>query len=159
MADREAHLVGSLPGETPAAAMTTALDLLGPYLRTLPDGETGDRRNWVISIVEGLREHPDLEPHKEGDWSDYDRVPTLRVRKGHRLFARTADFGYVAAVRASFPEFERAADAGRLTSRSSRASPATSTWRCFFHPRARPVRCVTGRAFHRGDSDRDSRRR
>ena len=108
MADREAHLVGSLPGETPAAAMTTALQLLGPYLRTLPDGETGERRNWVISIVEGLRRHPDLELSKEGDWSDYDKTPMLRVRKGHRLFGASLDFGHVAAVRASFPEFERA---------------------------------------------------
>ncbi len=107
MADREAHLVGSLPGETAAAAMTTALDMLGPYLRTLPDGETGERRNWVISIIEGLREHPDLEVHKEGDWSDYDKIPVLKVRKGHRLFGATLDFGHVAAVRASFPDFER----------------------------------------------------
>src|SRR6478752_5849720 len=108
VADREAHLVGSLPGETPAAAMATALELLGPYLRTLPDGETGERRNWVISIVEGLRSHPDLELRKQGDWSDYDKVPVLRVRKGHRLFGASLDFGHVEAVRASFPDFERA---------------------------------------------------
>ena len=79
MADREAHLVGSLPGATPSAAMTTALELLGPCLRTLPDGETGERRNWIISIIEGLRDHPDLEIRKEGDWSDYDKVPIFKI--------------------------------------------------------------------------------
>ncbi len=57
MSEREAHLVGSLPGPTAAAAMSTALQILGPYLRSLPDGETGERRNWVISIIEGLRHH------------------------------------------------------------------------------------------------------
>jgi len=49
---RDAHLVGSLPGPTPAAAMATALHLLGPYLHSLPDGETGARRNWIVPIVE-----------------------------------------------------------------------------------------------------------
>src|ERR1041384_689874 len=105
MAGREAHLVGSLPGDTPVEAMTTALETLGPYLRTLPDGETGERRNWVISIIEGLRDHPDLELHKEGDWSDYDKIPVLKVRKGHHLYGATLDFGHVAAVRESVAAF------------------------------------------------------
>ncbi|RJK96398.1 hypothetical protein [Vallicoccus soli] len=105
MPPREAHLVGSLPGPTPAAATTTALDVLGPYLRTLPDGETGERRNWIISIIEGLREHPDLELAQQGDWSDYDRTPRLRVRRGRRLYGAALDLGHVAAVRESHPQF------------------------------------------------------
>lgn len=114
MANRDAHLVGSLPGRTPAEAMRTALELLGPHLKTLPDGETGERRNWVISIVEGLRHHPDLELRKDGDWSDYDATPVLKVRKGHRLFGASLDFGHVAAVSDSLPEFTAAkAAAGR----------------------------------------------
>jgi hypothetical protein len=114
MADREAHLVGSLPGSTPAAAMATALQILGPHLRTLPDGETGERRNWIISIVEALREHPDLELRKPGDWSDYDKTPVLKIRRGRTLYGATLNFGHVEAVRESLPEFEQAkAAAGR----------------------------------------------
>lgn len=114
MSTREAHLLGSLPGATPAAAMTTALEVLGPYLRSLPDGETGQRRNWIIPIVEGLRDHPDLELRKQGDWSDYDRIPQLRVRRGRRLYGAALDFGHLDAVRDSFPAFEKAvATAGR----------------------------------------------
>ncbi len=111
---RQAHLVGSLPGDTPLEAMMAALDVLGPYLRTLPDGETGERRNWIISIVEGLRAHPDLELRKPGDWSDYDKTPQLRVRRGRRLYGATLDFGHVAAVTHTYPHFEQArAAAGR----------------------------------------------
>src|ERR1700709_1391069 len=114
MSDREAHLVGSLPGPTAAEAMATALQIVGPYLHSLPDGETGERRNWVISIIEGLRQHPDLELSKPGDWSDYDKTPVMRIRKGHKLYGASLDFGHVDAVRRSFPEFERArAAAGR----------------------------------------------
>jgi hypothetical protein len=111
---REAHLVGSLPGSGPGPAMATALEILGPRLRSLPDGETGERRNWIISIIEGLRAHPDLELQKAGDWSDYDKTPRLRIRKGRRLYGASLDFGHVAAVRDSFPQFEEArAAAGR----------------------------------------------
>jgi hypothetical protein len=106
--DRDAHLVGSLPGATPAAAMATALDILGPALRSLPDGETGERRNWIIGIVDSLVSHDDLELRKPGDWSDYDKTPRLRVRKGRRLWGASLDFGHVAAVRDSFPAFHEA---------------------------------------------------
>ncbi len=112
--DRAAHLVGSLPGATPSEAMKTALQIVGPFLRSLPDGETGDRRNWIVSIIEGLRRHPDLELRKPGDWSDYDATPQFRIRKGHRLFGATLDFGHLAAVQDSYPAFLQArADAGR----------------------------------------------
>jgi hypothetical protein len=86
--------------------MSTALDILGPYLHSLPDGETGARRNWIISIVEGLRENPALELRRDGDWSDYDKTPQLRIRKGRRLYGANLDFGHVEAVQDSYPQFQ-----------------------------------------------------
>ncbi len=103
---RSAHLVGSLPGDSAEDAMGLALDRLGPLLRSLPDGETGDRRNWIISIIESFRGHPDLELEHDGDWSDYDAIPRFRVRKGHRLLGASLDFGHVQAATASLPVFE-----------------------------------------------------
>jgi hypothetical protein len=111
MVTRTAHLVGSLPGRDPGAAMARALDLVGPHLRSLPDGETGERRNWIVSIVEGLRDHPDLEARKAGDWSDYDRTPQLRVRRGRPLYGASLDFGHRAAVADSWPRFQEATEA------------------------------------------------
>lgn len=106
MTNRNAHLVGSVPGETPAEAMRLAMTTLGPQLLSLPDGETGQRRNWIIPIIESLRGHPDLEVAKEGDWSDYDKTPQFRVRRGHKLLGASLDFGHVAAVEASRRAFE-----------------------------------------------------
>ena len=102
---RRAHLVGSIPARDAADAMGLALDRLGPHLRYLPDGETGPRYSWVKSIVEDLRGHPDLELCRDGDWSDYDRIPRFKVRRGRRLRAETLDFGHVAAFEANFPRF------------------------------------------------------
>ena len=62
LGDRRAHLVGSIPAVTAAKAMRLAVERLGPELNYLPDGETGDRRSWVISMIEALRVHPDRLP-------------------------------------------------------------------------------------------------
>ena len=114
MAARSAHLVGSLPGDSAEDAMSQALDRLGPLLHSLPDGETGERRNWIISIIEALRAHPDLELVSDGDWSDYDKIPRFRVRKGHTLYGASLDFGHVAAAEASLPVFDQLRDKAGL---------------------------------------------
>lgn len=94
--------------------MRLAVTALGPHLRSLPDGETGERRNWITSIIEGLRAHPDLEVAKEGDWSDYDKTPRFKVKRGHKLLGASLDFGHVAAVQANLPAFEEICrDSGR----------------------------------------------
>ena len=97
--------------------MDQALAVLGRGLRSLPDGETGERHHWIIHIIEGLRSHPDLELRKQGDWSDYDRVPVFKVRRGHRLNGSSLDFGHVREFERSFPLFLEArsrADLPRL---------------------------------------------
>jgi hypothetical protein len=104
---RSAHLVGSIPAGDAEGAMRLALDRLGHRLRFLPDGETGERRNWLISDVESFREHPDFEVKKEGDWSDYDKLLVFKLRRGHRPKAATLDFGKVAAFEQSWPTFQK----------------------------------------------------
>jgi hypothetical protein len=103
---RRAHLVGSIPAANAAEAMRTAVKRLGPDLDYLPDGETGDRRNWVIPMIDGFRTHPDLRLAKEGDWSDYDKTPRFVVRSGHRLYGAALDLGIAAAARAAMAEFD-----------------------------------------------------
>jgi hypothetical protein len=98
--------VGSLPAPDASAAMQQALDALGGRLRTLPDGETGERFHWIIHRIEGLRDHPDLEVRREGDWSDYDRTPQFKERAGHTLSAAALDLGYARAFEESWPAFQ-----------------------------------------------------
>ena len=99
---RGTHLVGSLPADSPEAALRQALDSVGNGLRYLPDGETGERHHWIIHIIEALRSHPDLELVKPGGWSDYDDTPVFRVKRGHTLSGSSLDFGHV-RVRALVP--------------------------------------------------------
>ena len=110
MAVRRAHLVGSLPAPSAAEAMRLAADRLGPDLDYLPDGETGERRNWVISMIDAFRDHPDIRLVKPGDWSDYDKTPRFALRPGHRLYGAALDLGITSAALAARPEFDALRD-------------------------------------------------
>jgi hypothetical protein len=113
--DRAAHLVGSTPFADTAEAIDIFADKLGPFLRTVPDGETGSRKNWIQILIQSFFDNPDLESKKGGpgdfDYSDYDRTPAFRVRSGHRLTGDSFDFGYLRHFRESWPEFAKRRDA------------------------------------------------
>lgn len=107
MTKRRAHLVGSIPGEDAADAMTLAVSHLGDALDSLPDGETGRRRNWVTGMIDAFRDHPVLELAKEGDWSDYDATPRFRIRSGERLYGADLDLGIAAAAEQALATYRR----------------------------------------------------
>ena len=102
---RIAHLVGSIPLESAEAAMSAALERMEPNLEWLPDGETGERTNWIIHIIESFRDHPDLEIKREGDWSDYDDTPVFKVRDSRTLSGDSLDFGHVEVFEQNYPLF------------------------------------------------------
>ncbi|MBL7259921.1 hypothetical protein [Paractinoplanes lichenicola] len=108
---RRAHLVGSLPAGDAAEAMRFALDHLGPHLDHLPDGETGERRQWIMNVLDGFRRHPALETARDGDFSGYDTVPRYRVRRGERLYGATLDLGIAAAAEVALPIYRAAREA------------------------------------------------
>lgn len=105
-APRGALLVGSVPGSSPREAMDLAVDTLGPYLIALPDGETGERRNWVVSTIDAMRDVPALRVSREGDWSDYGSGLRLAVRRGHTLRADDLPLGYADAWAGSRAAYE-----------------------------------------------------
>lgn len=107
MAERHALLIGTLPGETADEAMRSAVERVGPHLRFLPDGETGERRSWIVGLIMGLENHPDLEISKDGDFSDYRHQRNYRVRKGHQLTSDNLDLGYASWYRANREIFDK----------------------------------------------------
>lgn len=105
MTERSIHLVGSLPADNAEDAMRFALASSGKHLHTLTDGETGG--DWVVPIVESLRNNPNLTVRTEGDWSSYKRILVLRVRRGARLQADSLDFGRVSFFETNYPLFKK----------------------------------------------------
>jgi hypothetical protein len=106
-ASRRVHLVGTIPAESAEAALRLVSDSLGDtFTDWLPDGETGNRQNWIGRLIESLRNHPDLEVAREGDWSDYKSTPVFKVKKGHEF--KTVDLDYYEHFETSWPAFQNA---------------------------------------------------
>ncbi|MFG1681093.1 hypothetical protein ACGFNP_13075 [Nonomuraea sp. NPDC049269] len=114
MPSRHIHLVGSYPAADSREAMTIVAGVAGPYLKTLADGEVGPRRRWITHIIDGLREHPDVELRTDGDWSGYDDRPVFRVRRGHRLTPGSLNLGHASAARESYEVFKEIRQEHRL---------------------------------------------
>ena len=59
--DPGVHLVGSVPLPDTETVFRTVAGALGPHLRRLPDGETGERRRWIFFQSVMLKNHPAME--------------------------------------------------------------------------------------------------
>src|SRR3712207_4536396 len=104
---RAVHLVGSVPLGDAEAVMRTASAILGPLLRRVPDGETGERTNWIAWQLGRFAQSADFDavPPPPGAYVMRSRY---RPRAGVDA-ARTSfgPFGYADAALASYPLFAR----------------------------------------------------
>jgi hypothetical protein len=87
------HLVGSVPLEDADNVFRTVCAAVGPYLKRLPDGETGARKLWVGMISAMLNKHPALEidadeaPFAMKLWNGqlHREMKRLRIKPGYDL--------------------------------------------------------------------------
>lgn len=113
---RGAHLVGSVPLASGEAVFRTASDVLGRRLRRIPDGETGERSNWIGWQFEVLASNPGLElVRSNGDEGAYGARPRFRLApSGDPETFEFGPLGYARAALTSFDEFVRLRRAGGL---------------------------------------------
>ncbi len=109
------HLIGSVAMETAEQVFRALAAELGPWLRRLPDGETGERHRWIYWQREMLLAHADMELDPEAaplDLYQWDgqlirRTELVRFKPGTEPGAVTFDTGYAAAALASWETFKR----------------------------------------------------
>src|SRR5262249_8421770 len=65
MSPRNVHLVGSVPLANPHDVFVAGGGALGPRRRRIPDGETGERSDWIGHLEPIFAEHPALEKSDE----------------------------------------------------------------------------------------------
>ena len=77
---RDVHLVGSVPGESAAEVFEKVSAALGPHLKRIPDGETGERADWIVWLEPVFANSPALEKSDELFRLHATATPRIRYR-------------------------------------------------------------------------------
>ena len=109
------HFVGSIPLPDGEAVFRTLAEVAGPYVRRLPDGETGIRKTWIRFLQGVLADNPaievaeDVPPFKFTQWDGklLREIPRLRIKPGAKPDPGTFETGYAEMAIASWGLFER----------------------------------------------------
>ena len=109
------YFVGSIPLSDAETVFRTLAAATGPYLKRLPDGETGIRKTWIRFLQQVLADNPaievasDVPPFKFTQWDGrlLREIPRLRVKPGARLDPETIKTGYADMAIESFRLFDR----------------------------------------------------
>ncbi len=116
------HLIGSVPLETSEQVFRTLSKVLGPWLKRMPDGETGERSRWVYFQGQMLRAHPDMEidptvpPYKFVQWDGkvVREIDQVRFKPGVDPSKVVFETGYDRAASASYEIFKRLQASGAI---------------------------------------------
>jgi hypothetical protein len=104
---RDILLVGSFAAPSAEAVFLTVAKALGERVRRIPDGETGDRSQWIRWQAFAFRDNPSfmLEPELKG--TDY-QTDFYRLKPGVRAEdVRFGSLGYAENANASYAVFSR----------------------------------------------------
>jgi len=109
-------LVGSVPLGSAEQVFRTASSILGDRLRRIPDGETGERTNWIGWQINVFANQPEFEMVPPGP-NEYAAQPRARLRQraGERAIA-FGPLGYADAARASYEVFKHLRHEGAIPS-------------------------------------------
>jgi hypothetical protein len=143
-----AHLVGSVPMDDAESVFRAVAGALGPHLRRIPDGETGERRRWIFFQNLMLRKHPDMEEDptvppfalRQWDGKLLREMSLLRFRPGVDPADVRFETGYAAPAHDSYAVFARLQGEGvipaHLRFQVSLPTPMASGY-MYVSPRAR----------------------
>jgi hypothetical protein len=110
-----AHLVGSIGLDTVDEVFGAVGELLGPYLRRVPDGEVGGRKLWISWQYPLLRASVFLRPDPSGAIRPTNKFPLLTLAEGVApADVRFGELGYAREARASYLDFVAARENGTL---------------------------------------------
>ena len=114
---RNVHLVGSVPLASASEVFETVSAALGARLKRIPDGETGERGDWIVWLEPVFANNPALEKSDEVFRLHATAKPRIRygLRQGYRAQDVTFDNLFYADIAAkSFAEFSALKRAGKI---------------------------------------------
>ncbi len=114
------QMIGTVPLANTSQVFDALTSKLGPMLKRLPDGETGQRAYWITSQARILARHPQFEPAGHNWDPDSGTVPEsgapkYRLKQGVRASdVAIPPLGYPEAARDSYALFKRLKAAGKI---------------------------------------------
>lgn len=114
---RHVHLVGSVPGDSAATVFETVSAALGPWLRRIPDGETGARQDWITWLEPVFADSPALEKSGEVFRVHASAPGRIRYRLKPGFAPRDVGFGnlfYADIAARSYADFARLKREGKI---------------------------------------------
>src|SRR5262245_31566400 len=117
MSQGKVYLVGSVPLANSGEVFETVSTALGPRIKRIPDGETGQRLDWIFWLQPIFANCPALQ--KSGEF--FQLHPTspkferFSLRPGYKPRDVTFDnLFYADIAKQSFASFKNLKDAGRI---------------------------------------------
>lgn len=117
MANRKIHLVGSVPMATAADVFETISAAFGSGIDQIPDGEVGERGDWITHLEVLFKDNPSFEPSDEkfGVHSGSKKLQRYQLRAGVKAEnVRFGDLGYAKHALLSYKQFRQVRDAGKM---------------------------------------------
>jgi len=105
---RDVHLVGSVPLADARAVFSTVSAALGSRLKRIPDGETGERSDWITWLEPVFADNPALEKSDELFRIHATGTARIRYRLRPGKSVRDVTFGnlfYADIAQQSYAEF------------------------------------------------------
>jgi hypothetical protein len=102
------HFNGSVNLADTGSVLREIVSRVPSGLRRIPDGETGDRGNWILFQMQKFLQSPSLVPAPPPDTQagDYEQMPQLRLADGvDPAEMRWPDLGYAGAYLESYAIF------------------------------------------------------
>jgi len=114
---RNVHLVGSIPLDNARDVFATVSAALGSRLKRIPDGETGERSDWITWLEPAFANNPALE--KSDELFRIHATGTARIRyrlkPGRRVDdVRFDNLFYADIAKASYADFAALKRAGKI---------------------------------------------
>ena len=105
----QTHLVGSLPFADAGEAMQEGLQRLGETLPYVPDGETGERANYIMHLVDRLARNAALSSREVTGrlGGRTARMRRFSIRRGTKFELGLGELGYFRDWSASLPLFRK----------------------------------------------------
>jgi hypothetical protein len=116
MSPTHAHFNGSVNLADTESVLREIASRVPSGLRRVPDGETGDRNNWIFFQMQKFMQSPNLvpaQPIEDVAIGDYEQLPQLRLADGVDPAQMTwPDLGYADAYQESYAVFSALRDEG-----------------------------------------------